>query len=111
LIRERVLALTERSHHLEEDPLGGRFAWMNKDQVSGWNQYRISPSDEHTRKVEEISYQELRAASFVVAGNDKPVEIGRLFGNKRLSAASRQPLQAMIDLQRGYDVPFIIQDP
>ena len=101
LIRERVLELAERSHHLEEDPLGGRFAWMDKAQVSRWNQYRIPSSEEHARKVEEISYQELRAASLVVAGNDGPVEIGRLFGNKRLSAANRQRLQAMIDLQPG----------
>jgi very-short-patch-repair endonuclease len=100
LIRERVKALAERSHHLEEDPLGGRFAWMNKDQVSGWDQYRTPHSEEETRKIEEISYQEIRAASLVVAGSDGPVEIGRLFGNKRLSAANRQRLQAMIDLQR-----------
>ena len=101
LIKERVVALADRSHHLEEDPLGGRFAWMDINQVSVWSQYRIPCSEEHTRKIEEISYQELRAASLAVTGNDDPVEIGRLFGNKRLSAANRQRLQAMIDLQPG----------
>lgn len=99
LIRERVLELTERNHHLAEDPLGGRFAWVHKNQVLEWSHYRIPSSEEHARKVEEISYQELRAALCVVIGGDRPVEIGRIFGNRRLSAANRQRLQAMIDLR------------
>ena len=63
-----------------------------------WNQYRIPATEEHLRKIEEISFEELRAASLAIKGQDLPVEMARLFGIRRLSALNRERLQAVLEL-------------
>lgn len=101
LIRERVVALAEKNHHAELDPLGGRFFWPDSESPRKWNQYRIPASTDHFRKIEEIPLAELRAASLASRGTDLPVEIARLFGILRLSASSRERLDAMLKLTEG----------
>ena len=100
LIRERILECVESNFHLRSDPLGGRFIWPNKYSSQQWAQYRLPASEEQVRKIEDIPFEELRAASLTVVGHDVPVEVGRIFGNRRLSAANRQRLEAMIQLQQ-----------
>ena len=100
LIRERVLEFVDRAHHLREDPIGGSFVWPNEEAHTGWSSYRIPTSEEHSRKIEEISFEELRAAASACKGPDLPTEIARMFGIKRLASAGRERLTAMIELCR-----------
>jgi hypothetical protein len=94
LIRERVIALAERSHHLQDDPLGGRFVWHNSDSPGQWSAYRAPTTQADGRKIEEIAFEELRAAALASSGPDLPVEIARKFGVQRVAAASRSRLEA-----------------
>ena len=97
LIRERVLELVDRHHHLRADPVAGQFVWINEASPSLWSQYRIPASDEHSRKIEEIAFEELRAASVVGQAGDIPVEIARIFGIRRLASGGRERLEAVIN--------------
>lgn len=94
LIWERVIALAGRHHHIQEDPLGGRFVWHNSDSPGQWSAYRVPTTQADGRKIEEIAFEELRAAALASNGPDLPVEIARKFGVQRLVAASRARLEA-----------------
>ena len=96
LIRERVMELARRRHHLEEDPLGGTFVWSDSEAPQRWSVYRVPNSGETSRGIDEIPIQELRAAKLAAVGEDLPLEVARIFGIKRLSAAGRLRLSAMV---------------
>jgi hypothetical protein len=98
LIRERIIGCVEIHFHVREDPLGGRFVWSDGEAPKQWAQYRRPTSDEHVRKIEDISFEELRAASLEIRSADLPIELARIFGIKRLSAVNRERLQAAIRL-------------
>ena len=95
-IRERVLEIVDRFHHLGTDPVGGQFVWSNSESPANWTCYRVPDSEEHQRKLEEISFYELRAAASVARGSDLPVEIARIFEIKRLSGGGRVRLEHML---------------
>ncbi len=97
LIRERVLELVERNHHLRADPVGGEFVWMDRESPALWARYRVPSSEDHSRKIEEIAFEELRAASIAGSSAGVPVEIARLFGIRRLAAPSRERLEAVLN--------------
>jgi very-short-patch-repair endonuclease len=85
IIRDRVMALAERLHHVEEEVGGGRFVWTDTVAPSTWRWARAPASEDDIRQIEEIALAELR----VVAREDGPVEVARSFGIRRLSTAAR----------------------
>ncbi len=99
LIRERVLDIVDRHYHFRADPVGGSFVWADADAPLLWSRYRIPASDEDLRKIEEIPFEELRAAAAVSSGEDLAVEVARLFGIRRLAAGSRERLEAVLQLE------------
>ena len=99
-IRERVLDFVEKEHHVRPDPAGGRFVWLNEEAPVQWCSYRLPSSEDHVRKIEEISFEELRAASLASKGDDLPVEIARIFGIRRLAAGSRERIEAVLTLSK-----------
>jgi hypothetical protein len=56
--------------------------------------YRVPTTQADGRKIEEIAFEELRAAALDSNGPDLPVEIARKFGVQWLAAASRARLEA-----------------
>ena len=101
LIRERVLEFVDRNHHLRPDPVGGQFVWLHREAPDQWCCYRVPDSVENARRIEEIPYEELRAASLDSTGGDLPLEIARRFGVRRLSAANRERLEAVLNFGSG----------
>lgn len=97
LIRERVLEFVDRAHHLTEDPLGGSFVWADAASAMNWSLYRTPVSEDHLRKLEEISYQELRAAATACRSADLPSEIAKAFGIRRLSPGGRARLEMLLE--------------
>jgi hypothetical protein len=105
IIRERVLEIVDRAFHLRLDPVGGQFIWIDAEASTSWSCYRPPASEDHARKVEEISFEELRAASAVSKGDDLPVEIARLFGIRRLASGGRDRLEATLKLSNQILIP------
>lgn len=99
LIRDRVINLVHRHHHIRPDPVGGQFVWLNQHDVSEWAQYRLPRSADHIRQIEEIAFEELRAASRIYLPGDQLVEIARLFGVRRLSAQARERLEGVLRME------------
>jgi hypothetical protein len=60
VIRDRVMSLAERLHHVVEEPDGGRFVWANAVSPSLWSQARSPAKEEDIRQIEEIALIELR---------------------------------------------------
>lgn len=95
LIRDRVLALAKRRYHFQADadPEHGAFVWVSADDPLRWDIFRVPERDEDVRFIEEIPIEELAAAARTVRGDDLPVEVARIFGVLRLSAAARARLE------------------
>lgn len=89
IIRDRVMALAERLHHVEEETSGGRFVWIDAAAPSTWRQARFPASDDDIRQIEEIALAELRIA----ARHAGPIEVARKFGIRRLSASARARIE------------------
>lgn len=89
VIRDRIMTLAERLHHVEEEPGGGRFVWIDAVVPSTrcWARFPASESD--IRQIEEIALTELRVAA---RGADA-VEVARRFGVRRLSASARARIE------------------
>jgi very-short-patch-repair endonuclease len=100
LIRERVLELVERHHHLRDDPVGGRCVWPDEDTVAMWSRYRTPASEEQMRGLDDIPFEELRAAFLSLGVEDLALEVARAFGVTRLTSMSRQRLEAAMELAR-----------
>lgn len=93
LIRERVLAIAERNHFIEPDPLQGSFVWIDAQDLESWDRYRIPALDADQRSAEEISLHELRAAACAISADDQALEIAKVFGIKRVSAQARARIE------------------
>ncbi len=91
LICERVLDLAERHYHFQPDPEPehGHFVWLAADDPDRWNIYRVPEREEDVRFIEELAPEEIVAAARSIQTNDAVVEIARVFGIRRLSAAAR----------------------
>ena len=99
LIRERVLELAERSYHFQPglEPEHGDFVWLSAEDVDRWSIFRIPERDEDVRFVEELAPEEIVAAARTVWGDERELEIARVFGIRRLSAAAKNRLTQVID--------------
>lgn len=93
LIRERVLDVAEQHHHFVSDAADGTFVWMDAGDVDSWNTYREPAGSAEGRYIEEISIQELRSAARAAKGDDRSVEVAKMFGVRRLSAQSRSRIE------------------
>ncbi|HXR91699.1 MAG TPA: DUF3320 domain-containing protein [Steroidobacteraceae bacterium] len=91
LICERVLDLAERHYHFQPDPEPehGHFVWLAADDPDRWNTYRVPEREEDVRFIEELAPEEIIAAARSIRTDDAVVEIARVFGVRRLSAAAR----------------------
>jgi len=93
LIRERVLDLTEKNHHLRSDPVDGLFVWHSESDVASWNSYRIAGALDDVRSVEEIAVEELLVVASLISAGDRPLEIAKAFGVKRLTSGARERIE------------------
>jgi hypothetical protein len=93
LIRERVLDLTEQNHYLRSDPVDGQFVWHSESDVANWNSYRIAGALDDARSVEEIAAEELLIVASLISAGDRPLEIAKAFGVKRLTSAARERIE------------------
>lgn len=98
LIRERVLELAERHYHFRPGPWPEHedFVWLMADDPKRWSAYRVPEREEDVRFVEEIAPEEIIAAAKAIEGDDPAVDIARLFGVRRLSAAAKERINMVI---------------
>jgi very-short-patch-repair endonuclease len=98
-IRERVLALVDDHFHVRQDPIDGSFVWLDEKGSAAVINFRVPVGDENVRSIEEIPYEEIQAA-FAHGGESSAIQIARVFGNKRLSAAARERIERAIELSK-----------
>lgn len=79
-IHDRIVRIARHHHHR----CGDGFIWADQAQPAHWSRARRPAADAFVRQIEDIAPAELRAAA-----STDPVEIARLFGIRRLSAAAR----------------------
>jgi hypothetical protein len=96
IISERVMDLAKRHFHVRRDPVGGTFAWRDKEAPSAWCTYRTADSEETARKLEEISFEEIRAYILKNSSVDIPLEVARAFGIRRLASDGRSRIEAVV---------------
>lgn len=96
IITERVMDLAKRDFHVRPDPVGGTFVWCDMNSPANWSTYRPANSEENARKVEEISFEEIRSAILANSKGDVPVEVSRAFGIRRLTADGRSRFEAVM---------------
>lgn len=96
LIRERVLDITDRNHHIQPDALQGNFVWTRFDDVEKWDCFRVPAATEDARSIEEIGIHELRSAARSVLLGDRAIEVARIFGVKRVTTQARLRIEHAI---------------
>lgn len=96
VIHERVRGIVDCHYHAQVDPVGGAFVWRSKDEPLQWSQYRVPASEDDSRKIEEIAFEELRAAILTKPSGDVPIEVARIFGVRRLAFQGRERLEAAV---------------
>ncbi len=96
LIRERVLDLTVQNHHLRRDPVDGHFVWRSESDIAAWNSYRIPVTADDARSVEEIAAEELLTVASLISAGDRPLEIAKTLGVKRLTSSARERIEQVM---------------
>lgn len=103
VVRERVLSVARRTVHLQREDTGAVFAWPDASSPGRWETVRAPATTADIRQIEEIALEELTAALRSCAGEDREVEVARLFGVRRLSSAARARLRAAAPAQGHFD--------
>lgn len=96
LINERIMEIAKRHYHVRPDPVGGSFIWLDGDAPGKWTACRTSISEGGSRKVEEIAFEEIRAAIPSGSVEDLPLETARVLGIRRLTAQGRTRIESVI---------------
>jgi hypothetical protein len=96
IITERVLNLAKRHFHISQDPVGGTFIWRDKEAQATWSTYRTAGAEESMRNLDEISFEEIRAAILKNSSGDVPFEVARAFGIRRLASDGRSRIEAVM---------------
>jgi len=97
LIRERVLAIAELSYHLANDAIGTCFVWRSSADPKIWRSFRIPAPGSNPRSIDDIPFEEIRAASGSVTGSDRITETARTLGVRRLSPSARRRIELAIE--------------
>lgn len=105
IIRERVEEVTRRHFHLERGVGENDFVWLDADTPRSWFAYRAPASEEDVRPIEQVADAELAAAAAAKPHGDRPVEIARLFGIRRLSRSARDRIEEVIARWEGAQEP------
>ncbi|MGV3769350.1 MAG: DUF3320 domain-containing protein, partial [Sphingobium phenoxybenzoativorans] len=100
IIRERVMGLAVKRHHVESDILGGVCIWPDVVTQQQWQGYRKPAGEDAMRMIEDIPLIELAFAAQETYGDDIPLEVARLLGIRRLTAPARTRIEAAVDLNR-----------
>jgi very-short-patch-repair endonuclease len=98
VIRDRVMKVARRKHHVTKEKGGDAFIWMDRQASLAWSVARFPATENDIRQIEFIALAELAAAE------GDPVEIARNFGVRRLSASAR----ARIEIAKGSVAPRIL---
>jgi len=93
LIRDRVLGLAERAHHVQVAAADEAFVWRAATEVDAWSGYRVPATEADVRALEDIAAPELQAAARAVGQGDAALEVAKVFGFKRLTVATRERLE------------------
>jgi very-short-patch-repair endonuclease len=96
VITERVIEIVKNYFHARPDPVGGTFVWPAPEVPTSWSTYRPTTSEESARKIEEIPFEEIRAAILANSTGDGPVEAARALGIRRLTADGRSRIEAVM---------------
>jgi very-short-patch-repair endonuclease len=96
LIRDRVLGLAERAHHVQATAAEEAFVWGAASEADTWSRYRVPATEADVRALEDIAAPELRAAARAVGQGDTALEVAKVFGFKRLTAATRERLEQVL---------------
>ena len=96
IITERVVNLAKRHFHVSPDPVAGTFVWRDKEAQATWSTYRTAGAEESMRNLEEISFEEIRAAILKNSSGDVPFEVARAFGIRRLASEGRSRIEAVM---------------
>lgn len=96
IIRERVMKLVTRLHHVTMDANGGSFVWPSDEARAAWAEYRLPSETNSIRQIEEISSEELLAAAAVSTAYDLPIDLARMFSVRRLSSSARKRIEAAL---------------
>lgn len=96
LIRDRLTRIVEENFHIQDDPAGGLFAWIDKTMGSGTVTFRTPAEGEPTRSIEQIASEEIRAVALCLGEKASPVNIARILGNKRLTTQGRTRIEAAL---------------
>jgi len=96
LIRDRVLGLAERAHHVQATAADEAFVWGAATEADTWSRYRVPATEADVRALEDIAAPELRAAARAVGQGDTALEVAKVFGFKRLTAATRERLEQVL---------------
>jgi hypothetical protein len=89
VIRDRVIAVVEREFHLERDDGSQGFVWPRPGAAADWSRARPPISERDIRQIEDIAFEELRAAD----GRMSPSEVARFFGIRRLTTMARTRIE------------------
>jgi len=96
IITERVVNLAKRHFYVSPDPIEGTFVWLDKEAQATWSTYRTAGAEESVRNMEEISFEEIRAAILKNSSGDIPFEVARAFGIRRLASDGRSRIEAVL---------------
>ncbi|WP_263262392.1 DUF3320 domain-containing protein [Pseudomonas sp. RIT-PI-S] len=97
LIRDRVLELADRHHHVQQAGFEEVFVWHAEGDVMEWSTYRVPASANDARSIEEIAAEELRIAASIIDAADPALEVARLLGVKRLTGTARQRIERILN--------------
>ena len=98
LIRERVLALVDAHFHLRQDPVEGFFVWKHEADVKENIPFRFPAEGIDARGIEDIPYEEIRAAAAHSGMECSAIEIARILGHKRLTNAGKERIDRALGL-------------
>lgn len=84
-IQQRIMQVARRMHEVIADGGAEPFIWFSKDVVASEVPARFPASEDAIRQIEDIAKAEIRSVD-----SSDPVEIARLFGIRRLSAAAKE---------------------